>query len=308
MAYVPTFWNDGDVITAEKLNHLEQGVANEQIGPPGPQGEPGQEGPPGPAGDAGEKGEKGNPGERGPAGADGKSAYQLAVDNGFTGTEAEWLASLVGPQGPPGEGGGNSVFSVRAPVGTVVIWSGTSENIPSGWVLCDGANGTPDLRDRFVLGAGGARAPGASGGEEAVTLTTGQLPSHSHEYRQPGSTNTFNHTATSTVPVYTEGMTEANSAPAGGGEAHNNMPPYYALCYIMKITADTTDGSGAAGVLSFNGRIGAVSPAEGDYTAAMVGARPSDWTPTAADVGAATMEQVSAAIQAAVLDSWEGSY
>jgi hypothetical protein len=67
-------------------------------------------------------------------------------------------------------------------------------------------------------------------------------------------------------------------------------------------------GGGAAGVSSFNGRTGAVAPGDNDYTAAMVGARADDWMPTAADVGAATMTQVNAAIQAAVLDSWEGSY
>ncbi len=61
-------------------------------------------------------------------------------------------------------------------------------------------------------------------------------------------------------------------------------------------------------VASFNGRTGEVRPVSGDYTAAMVGARPADWTPSAADVGAATMAQVNAAIQGAVLESWEGSY
>lgn len=56
MAYTPTTWSDGDVITAEKLNKLEQGVKNEQVGPAGP------------AGPAGAKGEKGDPGAQGPAG------------------------------------------------------------------------------------------------------------------------------------------------------------------------------------------------------------------------------------------------
>jgi hypothetical protein len=67
-------------------------------------------------------------------------------------------------------------------------------------------------------------------------------------------------------------------------------------------------GSGTAGVTSFKGRTGIVTPQSGDYTAEMVGARPDTWTPTAADVGAVTEEQMTAAIQAAVLDSWEGSY
>ena len=59
---------------------------------------------------------------------------------------------------------------------------------------------------------------------------------------------------------------------------------------------------------SFKGRTGIVTPQAGDYTAAMVGARPDTWMPTAADVGAVTAEQLNAAIRAAVLDSWEGSY
>ncbi len=62
MAYTPTTWNNDDVITAEKLNKLEQGVKNEQVGPAGPAGAVG------PAGPAGAKGDKGDPGVQGPAG------------------------------------------------------------------------------------------------------------------------------------------------------------------------------------------------------------------------------------------------
>lgn len=58
MAYEPTTWNKGDVITAEKMNKLEQGVANEQVGPQGPKGDTGKTGPQGPKGDPGEKAKK----------------------------------------------------------------------------------------------------------------------------------------------------------------------------------------------------------------------------------------------------------
>ena len=58
MAYEPTTWNDGDLITAEKMNKLEQGVKNEQVGPQGPKGDAGAQGPAGP------KGDKGDPGSR----------------------------------------------------------------------------------------------------------------------------------------------------------------------------------------------------------------------------------------------------
>ena len=74
MAYTPTTWSDGDVITAEKLNKLEQGVKNEQVGPAGPAG------PVGPAGPAGAKGEKGDPGAQGPAG----TSYTLPAANKTT--------------------------------------------------------------------------------------------------------------------------------------------------------------------------------------------------------------------------------
>lgn len=68
MAYTPTTWNNDDVITAEKLNKLEQGVKNEQVGPAGPAGAVGPKGEKGDPGVAGPKGDKGDPGAQGPAG------------------------------------------------------------------------------------------------------------------------------------------------------------------------------------------------------------------------------------------------
>lgn len=76
MAYTPTTWSDGDLITAEKLNKLESGVQNEQIGPQGPKGETGAQGP------QGEKGDPGEPGPRGPkgdTGTAGKSVKAIAL-------------------------------------------------------------------------------------------------------------------------------------------------------------------------------------------------------------------------------------
>src|SRR3990172_3920103 len=57
------------------------------------------------------------------------------------------------------------------PSGGIILWSGPADQIPSGWALCDGANGTPDLRDRFVVGAGGGYEIGATGGEAKHPLT-----------------------------------------------------------------------------------------------------------------------------------------
>ena len=66
------------------------------------------------------------------------------------------------------------------PPGAIIMWSGSINDIPVGWALCDGSNGTPDLRDRFIVGAGGAYNPGNTGGAESVTLTVAQMPQHSH--------------------------------------------------------------------------------------------------------------------------------
>lgn len=71
MAYEPTTWKEGDVITAEKMNKLEQGVKNQQVGPKGEKGDPGPAGPAGPTGAAGAKGEKGDPGQPGAKGDKG---------------------------------------------------------------------------------------------------------------------------------------------------------------------------------------------------------------------------------------------
>lgn len=69
---------------------------------------------------------------------------------------------------------------LATPTGSIMMWSGTVADIPSGWSLCNGQNGTPDLRDRFVIGAGGSITPNQTGGNSSTTLVEANLPSHSH--------------------------------------------------------------------------------------------------------------------------------
>lgn len=78
------------------------------------------------------------------------------------------------------------------PSGFIGMWSGSIASIPGGWALCDGTNGTPNLKDRFVVGAGGAYGVGATGGASSFSgstdghaLTVLEMPSHNH----PGSTD-----------------------------------------------------------------------------------------------------------------------
>ena len=121
------------------------------------------------------------------------------------------------------------------PTGSIVMWSGTSTDVPSGWALCDGQNGTPDLRDRFIIGASTAHPQGTSGGSSSISLSVENLPSHSHSVS--GVTITDNGQGGS---LFTGGEaqisagTSGNTGPTGSGTPVSNLPPFYALAFIMK--------------------------------------------------------------------------
>ena len=124
------------------------------------------------------------------------------------------------------------------PSGGIIIWSGAANAIPSGWVLCDGQNSTPDLRDRFVVGAGSGSSysVGNTGGANSVTLTTNQIPSHTHSYSSanyPTSSGPEQNQSGGPEDRTTFNVSKT-TGDTGGGQSHENRPPYYALCYIMK--------------------------------------------------------------------------
>lgn len=161
------------------------------------------------------------------------------------------------------------------PSGIIAMWSGASNVIPAGWVLCNGQNGTPDLRNRFIVGAGSTYSVGATGGSNTVTLATSNIPSHTHSHSfsvnlsgltcssagehthtirtgdgsvssarpnsaggastsRPGSINTES-AGSHTHTISGSGSLSGSISNTGGGQAHENRPPYYALCFIMKI-------------------------------------------------------------------------
>lgn len=152
------------------------------------------------------------------------------------------------------------ILAASAPSGAIAIWSGSTASIPSGWVLCDGNNGTPDLRDRFVVMVGSTFAPrGAIGGYATRTpsvnsasiastvLTVDQLPAHSHtiptDYYNNATTG-----ASSGDPGASGNPSDhsetTGSTGGGGGHSHgvsvtpneyDNRPAYYKLAYIMKV-------------------------------------------------------------------------
>jgi hypothetical protein len=180
------------------------------------------------------------------------------------------------------------------PYGAIVLWAGSVANIPaafgSKWALCNGANGTPNLVDRFVIAAGNAYAPGAAGGTTSYALSIANMPVHNHgiydpghahgvadpshthgvydlghshgsggsgfviaggannvnnDYNGPNNAQIVGTTGTSAVGISLYGAgtgigiygaaTGIQTNNAGSGAAFTVIPPYYALCYVMKI-------------------------------------------------------------------------
>jgi hypothetical protein len=164
-----------------------------------------------------------------------------AVSPAFTGT----------PTAPTAAAGTNTTqiattaFALAngIPSGAIILWSGSIATIPSGWLLCDGTSGTPNLRDRFVVGAGTTYAVAATGGSaDAVVVSHTHAitdPGHAHKWGGPilnnrglganqydsdGSTQHNTSTVTTGITINTAGVSGTNA----------NLPPYYALAYIMK--------------------------------------------------------------------------
>ena len=149
------------------------------------------------------------------------------------------------------------------PVGTIVAWAGSVASIPAGYQLCDGGTaatadlqaitGTnvPDLRERFIVGAGGDNSTvagsagyvvNATGGANTVTLNINQIPAHTHQYNRANA-RTVSDGGVVGAEVLNNNFQTTGSE--GGGQAHENLPPYYALCYIIKHTATSGSGSGS---------------------------------------------------------------
>jgi hypothetical protein len=135
--------------------------------------------------------------------------------------------------------------------GMIMLWSGSSASIPSGWLLCDGSSSTPDLRNRFVVGAGSTYAVNATGGSAdaivvshthtATVTDSGHLHSTNRFLGYLAGTNTAyvgdsagtGSASNGVTNTATTGITVANST-VGSSGTNANLPPYYALCYIMK--------------------------------------------------------------------------
>ena len=130
------------------------------------------------------------------------------------------------------------------PSGGIILWSGSTGSVPSGWYLCDGTNGTPDLRNSFIVGAGNTYAVGATGGTaDAIVVShthtaTVTDPGHLHA---GGWVSSGNLSRATTDAQGSQGNTSSavtgisvTNASAGTSGTNQNLPPYYALAYIQK--------------------------------------------------------------------------
>jgi hypothetical protein len=130
------------------------------------------------------------------------------------------------------------------PKGSIIAYHGPT--VPDGWVICDGNNGTPDLRGRFIMGQGSGtgltqRAIGQKGGEETHKLSISEIPSHSHSVSvTPADAGGYCKTGpcgvqTSDRKILDDSRVKGISVNyTGGSQPHNNLPPFLVLYYIMK--------------------------------------------------------------------------
>lgn len=103
------------------------------------------------------------------------------------------------------------------PVGGIIMWSGIIANIPQGYALCNGSNGTPDLRDKFIIGAGNTYSPAATGGSATATLVEANLPSHTHTCTgATAAAGSHTHTATDSGHTHSYLKSVATGGIAGG--------------------------------------------------------------------------------------------
>jgi hypothetical protein len=127
--------------------------------------------------------------------------------------------------------------STLLPTGMIMMWN--SPNPPEGWGMCNGEGGKPDFRNRFPVGAGGNYTYGEKGGADTVTLTVAEIPAHSHGQKlcDMNDNNGTKYPAGGDDNRGCGGFIEDAKyiESTGGGDEHENRPPYLAVYYIIKL-------------------------------------------------------------------------
>ena len=129
----------------------------------------------------------------------------------------------------------DATTTLGVPSGIISMWSGLVGAIPSGWVICDGTNSTPNLTDKFIKSAATAGGTGGSATTGATTLTTAQMPAHTH-FRTPYTPGSAAAYAASGYNTFFDAASGTTSSTGGGGSHTHpqSEPVYFALIFIMK--------------------------------------------------------------------------
>jgi microcystin-dependent protein len=158
--------------------------------------------------------------------------------------------------------------------GMIMLWSGSIASVPSGWALCDGTNGTPNLRDRFVIGAGSTYAVNATGGSATATLATTNLPSHTHSISASGTTGNQSNGHTHTFSGTTSGQSadHVHSGTTASAGTHEHDVRSIATGNLLQHTA----GAGATPHRIFDGSVTGIPQSK--FIAASAGAHDHTFT------------------------------
>lgn len=127
----------------------------------------------------------------------GASGDVLTVVRGVDGTTAQtfaagcrvelrWNAAIVADLQNQMRSTMLAKMNQYLPVGMLAIYNGPATSIPTGWQLCDGTNGTPNLKDQIIIGAGITAAVGTTGGQTSLTLNINAMPAHNHTFTDTG--------------------------------------------------------------------------------------------------------------------------
>ena len=129
----------------------------------------------------------------------------------------------------------------------IIAWPSTVATLPQGWQICDGTNGTPDLRSRFARGAVAGQEAGTTGGSDTVTLDSTMIPSHNHGITDPTHTHAYNFanqqangtgqtrpSAPQTTPATSSTAATITINNQGGGGSHENRPKFLQVIFIAK--------------------------------------------------------------------------
>jgi|21_taG_2_1085346.scaffolds.fasta_scaffold00751_15 hypothetical protein len=137
------------------------------------------------------------------------------------------------------------------PSGVIVMWSGQTSAIPTGWVLCDGSNSTPNLTDKFIMGAGASNEL-TTGGTNSLTIAEGNLPSHTHSSGSLAAASAGAHTHSITDPghdhylsKYSAGDGGDNGGAATGNDSYTNSGNSQNLGTTSDTTGISIDSGGA---------------------------------------------------------------